>query len=90
MGKEKNSIIHPMCNNNKTYIDMKEKANAFKETFIAFSKLDSSQAEIPDIIYIKQMLDLMTFLSHKKKSLIFSKALMPQKPQDQMGSVHEC
>ena len=40
-----------MYNNNKTYFDMKEKANAFNEAFSAFLKLDSSQAEILYIIF---------------------------------------
>ena len=48
MGKSKNNTIPPMTENNKTYFDTNDKANAFNEAFLSFSKLDTSHTRLPE------------------------------------------
>ena len=51
MGKNKDSTIPPMENGNLTYFDEKEKAGAFNEAFLLFSKLDTDKALLPEVRY---------------------------------------
>ena len=49
MGRNKDGTIPPMENDNLTYFD--EKAYAFNEALLLFSKLDTAEALLPDVAY---------------------------------------
>ena len=51
MGNKKSSTIPPMVQGNKTFFNAKDKANAFNEAFLSYSKLDDSQAQLPELTY---------------------------------------
>jgi hypothetical protein len=49
MGKVKDCILPPMIKDGKTYFGDKEKANGFNEAFLSFSKLNITDADLPDV-----------------------------------------
>ena len=55
MGKRTDSSIPPMTDEKKGKIlfESRDKANAFNEAFLSYSKLDTSGADLPDLINYK-------------------------------------
>ena len=51
MGKNKENSIPPMEENNITYFNPKDKADAFNKAFLSFSRLDTTGAHLPDLTY---------------------------------------